>query len=1415
MFLRMKNLYKQIVVLVLFIISVNWAVPISLTAEEEKYLNNHPVINVQSEMDYPPFDFVEAGNPTGYSIDLLNLIADKLGLSIQYINGYSWAELVSLYNEGSIDLLHSLSQSPEREKEGNQFSESYRRFKHYFITRLESPPITNISELDGKTVAIGKGWATVDFIKKHYPGITVMLVKNSNEMLDAVSSGKAYATIEAKTVASYIIKKKGIVDVKIGRWFKHYDMHKTRNMHFMSKKQDIHLVKILNKALRNIEPGEHDSLELKWFGINNTNNSLRFTEEETLFIKNHKVIRASNEISFPPLNFIQKGQAIGFSIDYLNLVASKVGITIKYVPGHNWNELLDMAKSKQLDVMHTIVKAPSRLEYLNFTGTYGTTASAGLLYTKKNVTAIQNIDGLKGKTLAVVKDYFYEEIIRKKYPSISILEVGDVLEGMEAVSIRNADAFIARKIVGDWVLNQHLMSDVVGSALSGDPDMDNRPWHFGVRNDWPILVSILNKGMNAVSQEEYNGLLSKWVAASQQSTELTHGGIELTVEERNYLNKKGPLHIGSSQGWPPIDWVDDNGMHRGIAADFMNLISQRIQHPFEPLASKTWEETLSNFNSGKCDFISTITKTKDRSKYMLFSDVYQSADVVIATRQDQIYIQDLHSLDDEKIGVIGNSIFESIVREQYPNIEIVQVSDLLSGLHKVQDGEILGFVDNLLSLAYIIQKEGMVDIKISGHVHDPIQLRIAVHKDNHLLQSIFNKALHSISAQQRNEIINKWFSVKFEYSTDYSLFWKALIAAIVLFAGFMYWNRKLTYFNRKIKESEYLFRSLLESSEAVPFNFDLKSSRFTYMGPKIEELTGYPVEEWTDFESWTLKIHPLDRSATADLCIVETDKGLDHILEYRLNTMDGTEKWIREYVTVINENKSKSKLHGFMFDVTKEKLHSQELEAALSAAQLATRAKSEFLANMSHELRTPLNAILGFSQLMNREDYLNITDREHLSVIRRNGEHLLELINGVLEMSKIESGIRDVIKRSFDLHAFINNLKSMMHVRSKNNKVALNFIIGDSVPQYINADENKLRQILINLLGNAIKFTLEGVVALKVTVNSDLTEKLMLSQVVLDFSVEDTGPGIATEDIPSLFTAFTQTELGINSKEGTGLGLSICHQLVNLLGGEISVNSTVGVGSRFSFDLQVNVVESINVKEPVPSINTIRVSPDSVAPDGSEYRILVADDNVENRVLLTSMLGRAGFAIRQAHDGQEAVIMNEKWMPHLIWMDISMPVLDGYAAVKMIRLHEQENKVQHSPVIIALSASVFEEDKVRALEVGCDDFMRKPFEGMELFEKISSHLKVEYIHRYNSELQPDTPNQKPNISLLEEINAMPEEVVLRLEKACQFCDMSELENLKMEIEEHPEWNVRTVVNHIKDYAYVTILDVIALKRNSD
>jgi signal transduction histidine kinase/DNA-binding response OmpR family regulator len=435
----------------------------------------------------------------------------------------------------------------------------------------------------------------------------------------------------------------------------------------------------------------------------------------------------------------------------------------------------------------------------------------------------------------------------------------------------------------------------------------------------------------------------------------------------------------------------------------------------------------------------------------------------------------------------------------------------------------------------------------------------------------------------------------------------------------------------------------------------------------------------------------------------------------------------------------------------------RRLRQAKEAAEAASQVKNEFLANMSHELRSPLNTIIGFARIVARAPALPEAMRANLALILKSGEHLHKLINDVLHLSKLESGRATLNEADFDLDLLLGELENIFIPAAVDKGLQLVFEPRQGVPRHVRADQLKLRQVLLNLIGNALKFTERGRVTVRV---EPLGPVAANGTACFAFTVADSGIGIARDELSTLFAPFAQSRAGRAAQEGTGLGLAISRRFVQLMGGEITLDSEVGHGTTVRFQIPLRAVTP-----PTPSEATGARSVVALAPGEPRYRLLVVDDHAEARELLVQLLAPLGFELQEAADGQAAIDRWREWQPDLIWMDLRMPVLDGREAARRIRAANQGQQ----PVIIALTASCFEEERADVLAAGCDDLLRKPFREEDLFAMLEKHLSVRFIYQMEAEMPPLLSLDANALARL------PEALRAALEQAMQGLDVAAVE----------------------------------------
>ena len=594
------------------------------------------------------------------------------------------------------------------------------------------------------------------------------------------------------------------------------------------------------------------------------------------------------------------------------------------------------------------------------------------------------------------------------------------------------------------------------------------------------------------------------------------------------------------------------------------------------------------------------------------------------------------------------------------------------------------------------------------------------------------------------------------------------------------------------------------------WDYDVVNNRLVW-DDQMFRLYGITQDQFVGaYEAWQAGLHPEDRARGHSELQMALCGEKEFNTEFRVLRPDGATRNIQALALVQRDAAGQPlRMIGTNWDITAQKhtedalrQAAEDLRLAKEAADAANRAKSTFLANMSHEIRTPMNAILGFSQLLLRDPDLSAGQRQQMATIGRSGEHLLEIINGILEMSRIESGRVTLNRATFNLHRMLDDVESMFLLRAQAKNLRFEIERLGELPRHTRTDETKLRQVIINLLGNAMKFTPSGgavVLRRQAALEPDGRWRLHAE-------VEDTGVGIAAEDLQRLFRPFFQTDAGKRLAGGTGLGLAISREFVHLMDGELTVSSRPSRGATFRFDVRVEQGE-----EPETVAETMLEPRRLHLLQGQPARrVLVVDDEPVNRELVEHMLDRIGFELRSAVDGADAVAQCQAWSPHLVVLDLVMPVMDGYEAVRRIR-------ATHGPSvkIIALTATAFVENERRALADGADLVMTKPFRGADLLENIKLLTGVDYVYGDPMTRQASA-SAEPAVALpsSEQTRRLPAKLLDALREATDRADYDQMLALVAQLTLQDELLGRRLLQLVERFDYAALQSLLPIQEQN-
>jgi polar amino acid transport system substrate-binding protein len=1157
------------------------------------------------------------------------------------------------------------------------------------------------------------------------------------------------------------------------------------------------------------------------------------TEKEQEFLSKTKFIKVHNETDWAPFNFFDNDSSQGFSIDYMNLLAEKIGMDIQYRSGPTWNEFLEMMKTGELDVMLNIAKTPERSEFMAFTQSY--TSLIQMLYTRKDFPPITAIKDLFGKRFAVPTGFYLHEIL-KDYPQIEIVEVANTTESIHAVSVGKADALFDIMPVVNHITKQLQITNLKVGGDIGIVEHKPIPLHIGVRKDLPLLTSVLDKGMELISDQELKSLLAKWLD-KDTSQELVR--IELSAEERDWLKATPQIRYTGDPFWLPFEAFNTEGEYIGIVADHLELIEQRLGITFNKIKVETWSEALDKAVSGEVDMISADTSDVTLNQKLQFAEPYISNPIVVVMQDSEKFIHDLYQIKNRKIGVIKDYGYTSQIFEQYPDIEFTEVEDIKAGLEAVSIGKMDAMLCTLTLGSFMIGDLGLHNIKIVGKTDITMDLSFAIRPDWDIFRSSVNKALASISQEERQTIFSKWVKDQVIETIDYSLIWKILAVAGVLLIGIFYWNRTMA---REIRQRKVIQRELdysrqfLSTIQDSQQNFVISTNGYKMLSANRSLLSFFGFDSLEQFQEhyscvcdrfetkegknyiekyiegivWIeyILMHPekthkaliRDKGkeyifsvsaaemefqgewmATAVLTDItqleETQAVLKENREFLRGVIDNSaaciysknlqgkyllvnrawsemwniaeeeavgktdyelfpqktadhfdqldrkvlEQWEhvrieneaiidgkqRSFLTVkfpiFDESGKPAAVCGVSTDITDLKQLNEALSQAKEEADAANRSKSDFLANMSHEIRTPMNAVIGMTHLALKTD-LTVKQKDYLSKIKSSAESLLGIINDILDFSKIEAGKLDMESVDFNLDDVLENLANLVTVKAQEKeKLEVLFAAAADVPRSLVGDPLRLGQILINLTNNAVKFTESGEIVVSIN-----TLKRNENSVTLEFSVKDTGIGLSKEQADKLFQSFTQADTSTTRKYGgTGLGLTISKRLVNMMNGDIRVESELGQGSSFIFTGVFGLGADIKKKQYRPH------------PDLKGLRALVVDDNATSREIFKGMLESFSFRVTLAASGREAIseieTADQADPIQLVIMDWKMPEMDGFEASDRIIHHGRLSCV---PKIIMVTAYGREEVIRLAEKQAISGCLLKPVNPSVLFDSI-------------------------------------------------------------------------------------------------
>lgn len=801
------------------------------------------------------------------------------------------------------------------------------------------------------------------------------------------------------------------------------------------------------------------------------------------------------------------------------------------------------------------------------------------------------------------------------------------------------------------------------------------------------------------------------------ATAATALSASLSERDLDYLSKKKEIVFVSQPSYAPFEFTVKHqlsGMNVELAQWMAADMGFKVRFETAPL-----KEAMEMLRTGEADAMTSLFFSDERDGEFDFSNTIKRSPVTLYIRSDQTDIFNLYDLEDRKVAIMASSRAMEILQHRGIRCEIKFMPTIQECVELVITGQADAMIGNELVTQHYLYSSGQGDLKIAGDPLFTARLSMAVANGNRDLLNLLNKGItHAQDSGTLNRIQAKWLGSDYARRTlsvrtmlmtasAASTFVAIIIALILL------WNRKLQrkveIRTRQFSESEERLRQIFENSPDAVFVVDrdghiisansracesVKMKKQKLLTQRIHDLTPSEYSSVVDdnmdqwFNGEIEQCEGLSMASDGSINPIEMTGGLQHI---------GGNQVLQLHVRDITLRKE-----------AEEKIHAarQMAEEAKEMAEDASQAKSEFLANMSHEIRTPLNGIVGMAQLI-ADTELNSEQNNCIETILQSTSGLLNIINHVLDISKIEAGQMDVREGTFSLREICENLFYMFHPQADQAGVTLKCECQDNVPLYLLGDEGLIEQVLINLLGNALKFTHNGSVTLNIECH-----KIKRGGAELYFQIIDTGIGINKETQATIFDKFTQAD-GTAKRlyGGSGLGLAICKQLIELMGGKIGLISSTGNGSTFFFNLTLAQASSpASIKEPESQKTKLMKR--------TGVKVLLVEDNKVNQKVAIAILKKAGCLVDAADNGQDAIQQIRRDTYDVVLMDCQMPIMDGFEATAKIRTMDEPTC---SIPIIALTAHAMKDDRQKCLDGGMDDYIPKPVNRQALIDLINKY----------------------------------------------------------------------------------------------
>lgn len=1040
---------------------------------------------------------------------------------------------------------------------------------------------------------------------------------------------------------------------------------------------------------------------------------LALAPAEQQWLATHPRLRVGIAIDdYQPIDITRdRNRYQGISADYLGLVGERLDVTMEVLGFSEREQAVEALRNGTIDVLTSANGYERGLSGLRFTSDY--MPDRAVVVVRRDGSSPSG--DLAGKKLVLLDGYANAEQVHAAYPNSQIMLSPNLYSGLEALNQGDADAFIGNEVI---VRAYKALRPYLAVHIQDESRLPPTGFAFATRDDNALLAGMLEQALQSIDESLQREIQARWTTGL--GANISGERIELSAEEQAWILQHPHVMVASQQ-YPPHVFKDKEGRWAGLNIDLLNRISRMTGLHFVHKESLSTAQTLEWLESGQAQMTSTLTASEDRRLFLNFSHAFGGAAWVFVVRPEDRRLSSLEQMAGEVLALPARHTLESYIRRYYPDIRLRSVASYEEARALVSNGEAMATIQNEVQVQALGLGPADDGLRVGRSVEGTWSAdEFSVRKDQPELLSILNKSLEALPVAELSAIRLKWLGatpvpMPVWQRVPTWVYW-AISTALLFGLISLAWSSRLKLqiqqrlqAEQRLNDQLVFMRALLDGIPNPIFVRDLQGRLITcnksyeqQLGTSLEQIQGRQLTELDLLPAATARqLHGEIMQLLASEESVFADR--------QVQTRNGS---IHAYQWTVPFYSAEGRLQGLLggwIDITERKRLENQLVEARQSADQANAAKSAFLSTMSHEIRTPMTAIVGLLELEKEQARVRGAPfSEALRVAYQSAQELISLMGDSLDLAKIEAGHMQLVPQVTALKPFFDSVRQLFEVTARNQGVHLQLVFHEEARGRYLFDPLRLRQVLHNLLSNALKFTAEGEV--RVTVERQPDESGIPC---LRISVADTGPGISAEQQARIFTPFVQADAMTSSTYGgTGLGLSICRQLIELMGGRIHLLSEPGAGTVVVIELYLErVSEDLDPQ----------VSPPAERPPSRSIEVLVVDDLSANRMVLSQQLMFLGHRVVACDNAREAL---QRWRSgtfDVLMTDCNMPGMSGYALTEAIRQIEAQEGRSPCPVI-GCTANAFEDERERCERAGMDQLLVKPVTLDQLAQSLARFL---------------------------------------------------------------------------------------------